>query len=103
MARKRKPRVIHIHGRRWFEKVNGNTYHTCSIYVDGEHVHKIPFSYGYDSQYEWNAADWLEENGYLPNREHHENGSGESLWRCCERHGIKLVNEVDDVQRKKDL
>lgn len=102
-TRKRKPRVIHIHGRRWFERTNGNTYHTCDIWVDGEHVHKIPFQYGYGSQYEWSAAEWLENNGYMPGRSHHANGGGDSLCRYCDEHGIKCVTEVDDVPRKKDL
>lgn len=101
--RKRKPRVIHIHGRRWFERVNGNTYHTCAIFVDGDCVTKTPFAYGYGTQYEWTAREWLCENGYCHGIGQHENGSGEPLWRYCERMGIKLVNEVDDVARRRDL
>lgn len=100
---KKKPKIIHIHGRRWFERTNGNTYHTCDIWVDGDHVQKLGFQYGYGTQYEWNACQWLAENGYLRGYQRHENGSGESLWRWCERNGVKLVNEVSDVQRKRDL
>ena len=95
--------VIHIHGRRWFERTNGNTYHTCDIWIDGEHVHKIPKQYGYGSQYEQSARDWLRDNGHLPGIEDQAGTPGESLWRYCERHSIKLVNEVDDVSRRRDL
>ena len=100
----RKPRVIHIYGRRWFERVNGNTYHTCDIWVDGQHVHKVPFNYGYGSMYRQNAEVWLRDSGYLPGIESYANtGTFESLWRYCDRHGIHFVDEVDDVPRKRDI
>lgn len=97
------PKAIHIHGRRWFDKVNGNTYHTATIYVDGELVHKIPFSYGYDDHYIQSATEWLDANGYLPDIEHYDNGGTESFWQYCDRNNIKKVTEVDDLPRKKDL
>jgi hypothetical protein len=92
-----------IIGRRWFEKTNGNTYHSATIYVDGKCVHKIDFAYGYGNQFEWNAAIWLEKNGYLEKLEHYQNGGHESLWRYCEKRGISYATEVIDVNRKKDL
>ena len=97
------PKAIHISGRRWFEKTNGNTYHSVRIYVDGEHVHTIPFEYGYGSQWEWTARGWLENAGYLPGIEARPGSPGEALWVYCERKGIKLVREVVDVSRKRDL
>ena len=30
-------------------------------------------------------------------------GGTESLWRYCERKGIKFVSEATDVQRERDL
>ena len=101
--RKPKTRVIHISGRRWFERRNGNTYHTANIYVNGECVGSVPFSYGYGSQFEWNARQWLKENGFLPGIEDHPNGGGDSLWRYCDTHGVKYTQEVVDVSRKRDL
>ena len=103
MARKRKPRVIHIHGRRWFERTNGNIYHTVEIWIDGEHIHKCEFEYGYESQYEWTAREWLAKNGYLPGIKDRESGGGEPLWNYCRGRGISFVNEVDDVPRRRDL
>jgi hypothetical protein len=94
---------ITIIARRWFHRGPGNTYHSAEILVNGACVHKIEFAYGYGEQYEWNAAMWLEENGYLPGREHYKSGGGESLWRYCEKHGITLAKSCADVQRKKDL
>ena len=97
------PKSIHIHGRRWFDKVNGNTYHTSAIFVDGELVHRTPFSYGYDDHYIQSATEWLDTSGYLPELEHYDNGGSESLWRYCDRKNIKKVTEVDDLPRKRDL
>jgi hypothetical protein len=92
-----------IIGRRWFQKTNGNTYHSVEIVVDGRQVHRINYAYGYDSQYRENAKNWLLENGYLPGMETKPGTPGESLWRYCERSGIALVDTVTDVARKKDL
>ena len=103
MARKLKVRSITVFGRRWFERTNGNTYHSALILVNGEHVHKIEFAYGYSNQYEWNARQWLADNGYLPGIESIDGRPGESLWRYCERLGISYVSEVVDVARKRDL
>lgn len=90
-------------GRRWFQRLYGNTYHSVTIHVDGKRVNKIPFSYGYGDQWEWNAWEWLEANGYAPKREHHANGSAEPPWVYCERMGIKYMRTVSDVGRKRDL
>lgn len=96
-------KTIHIHGRRWFDRRNGNTYHSVNVWIDGKLVHRTAFTYGYGRQYLWTATEALNRAGFLPGRETYGNGNGESLWRYCEKHGITLVDEVDDVQRKKDL
>jgi hypothetical protein len=98
-----RPQSIMLIGRRWFEKTNGNTYHSVSIYVDGKPIGKVDFRYGYGDQWQWTGCEWLERNGYLPGIEHFKNGGSESIWRYCERHGITFSSEVTDVQRKKDL
>jgi hypothetical protein len=103
MSRKTKVRSITVIGRRWWQKLYGNTYHSVEVLVNGECVHKIDFAYGYGDQYVWNARQWLAENGFLPGVEQHENGSGESLWRYCERLGIAYSASVTDVARKRDL
>lgn len=92
------PRSIEIHGRRWFRKGPGNTYHSVLIVVDGETVHVAPFAYGYGSQYMWTARAWLEQASYVPGI-----ADGESLWRYCERVGCAFLDNVSDVSRKRDL
>jgi hypothetical protein len=88
---------IVVVGRRWFERTNGNTYHSAEIYVNGHMVHKIGFTYGYGNQFEWNAWTWLKNNGYIKGA----NSSCPSYW--CRENGIVYNSTVTDVKRKKDL
>ena len=94
---------VFIVGRRWFRRGPGTTYHSVEIYADGKFLYKVPYAYGYNDQYEWTAAAWLESNGYMPGREHRENGSIESPWQYFQRNGIDYHHSVTDVSRKKDL
>jgi hypothetical protein len=98
-----KTKSITIIGKRWFERVNGNTYHSVIALVNGEEVVNVGFEYGYGSQYEWTAATELDKKGFLPGLEHYKNGGTESLWSYCEKNKIKYSQFVSDVQRKKDL
>jgi len=54
------------HGARWFDGVNGNTYH--SVYVkrcsDGE-VLKCEWQYGYGNHYRQTALKAMKEAGWL--------------------------------------
>jgi len=73
---------IEIHGKRWFQKTYGNTYHTARIYVGDELVVTTPIHYGYGDQYLQTAKEWLQRNGYT---------------------GDITVYSAIDVDRKKDL
>jgi hypothetical protein len=98
------PESITIIGRRWFEKTNGNTYNRVDIYIDQEKIHKTDFEYGYGNHYADIAAKWLYEHGHMPGRDMRGPGqSPEALWTYCRRVGIKLLDQVIDVARKKDL
>lgn len=94
---------IVIHGRRWFQRGPGNTYHSAEIIVDGKTVHKIDFRYGYGDQYLYNAFDWLENNGYIERLPRNSSNVPEAPWRWAERVGVTLNYSATDVQRKKDL
>lgn len=60
---KTKAKSVTVIGRRWRDKINGNTYHSARVFVDGACVASVPFQYGYGNQFEWNAADALEKSG----------------------------------------
>ena len=93
---------IMVVGRRWHRGGPGGTYHSAEIYVNGKHVHRIPFAYGYDSMYEQNAQEWLEKNGYIDVK-HYANGGMEPLWRIAQDKGFAYSASATNVARKKDL
>ena len=98
-----KTKSITIIGKRWFERVNGNTYHSVIALVNGKQVVNVRFNYGYGDQYVQTAMKLLEVGKFLPNIEHYKNGATESLWSYCEKNKIQYSQFVSDVQRKKDL
>ena len=65
------------HARRWFDKVNGNTYHSVRIVrcADGA-VLCCPFQYGYGDQYRQTALMAMCENGWIPEKYGKRNGNG---------------------------
>lgn len=85
---------ITVIGRRWFEKVNGNTYHSVEVYIDGERIGRVPYAYGYGNQYEQSAQEILNQEGYEATY---------PLSKWARENGHTLVQSVTDVQRKKDL
>ena len=99
----KQPRIIHINGKRWFDRRNGNTYHSVKAWADGALVFDCPFAYGYEEAYQETATDWLTANGYLEGREEYRNGCHEPFWQYAERKGIKYAFDVADVGRKADL
>lgn len=84
-----------VEGNRWFDKINGNTYH--KIYITdantNKQIYESEMTYGYDDQYRHTAMDWLIKQG---------------LWKEEDRFNHELVRNtfyfnVNDVNRKKDL
>jgi hypothetical protein len=55
-----------IIGRRWFDRVNGNTYHTAEVQVNGEFIGKSKMTYGYDEQYLETGKEILLDHYELP-------------------------------------
>ena len=68
-------RSLFIEGREWFDKVNGNSYFSARMWVDGGQVAILPFQYGYGSQFEYEAQKKLLELGWLP-----QEGKNQHLW-----------------------
>ena len=101
MKKLKKGDTITILGKRWFEKVNGNTYHSVKVWVNGNLIDQIDFDYGYGSMYSQNAQSLLEKH-YNLGLEKYPNGGSESLWHLKDQ-GINIIDNVVDVERKKDL
>ena len=98
---------IVIEVKRWFDKINGNTYHSVNVYVNGEFIGRVPFAYGYDRQYLQTAHTMLQEVGIYPitgkilssgaNKDYYDFSND------MRKHKNKFVVTVADVGRKKDL
>lgn len=57
---------LFIETKEWFDRVNGNSYFSTRIDVDGELVAVLPFQYGYGSHAENMAAKKLHKLGLNP-------------------------------------
>jgi len=59
---------IIVTGRKWFDKVNGNTYFSCYVQVptaSGFKSFNIPFQYGYGEQWQFEAVKVLKTLGFF--------------------------------------
>jgi hypothetical protein len=93
---------IFILGLLWTDKINGNTYHSSEVFIDGKMVGKVTMEYGNGDQFEWTGADILKGKrgkknylrGQLPD---------EFLWKYCDRKKITLTTRRIEVKRQRDL
>jgi len=100
---KRKVKSVTVIGRKWFDKINGNTYFTAEILVNGIHVRSMPFEYGYGEQYEQASLDWLEKSGLIPAFKQYANGGKEAVFQWKDREGIDFYSIASYVAKKREL
>lgn len=86
---------IHIEGRRWRDKVNGNTYHSARVFVDGELAAVAPFQYGYGDQYQWTG--WA---ALVKARNLKTDKQPESPFRWCDLNGVKYSADYMDTLKR---
>lgn len=63
---------IGVSGRKYWDKVNGNTYFSCRIsipHVNGWHCFNIPLQYGYGEQWQFEAVNVLKSIGFFADME----------------------------------
>jgi|LakMenEpi03Aug12_release.lakeMendotaPanAssembly.Ray.scaffolds.fasta_scaffold1238344_2 hypothetical protein len=58
-------RSLFIEGRLWFDKINGNTYYSNRIWVDGKIAFTMGMAYGYEEMYLHAAIQELYSRDYL--------------------------------------
>jgi hypothetical protein len=83
--------IVHVQGRAWFDRINGNTYHSCRIDLGPIGVQEsvfLPMEYGYGDQWQQTARDWLIKYGLIPDPGRYENGMRKRsdfpiLWGDC--------------------
>jgi hypothetical protein len=87
-------RSLFIEGREWFDKVNGNSYFSARIWVDGGQVAILPFQYGYGDQYTYEAQKKLLELGYLP-----QEGKSAGLWTIAQAQGFDYYAVITSTKK----
>ena len=87
-------RSLFIEGREWFDKVNGNSYFTARIWVDGGQVAILPFQYGYGDQFIYEAQKKLLELGYLP-----QEGKNRGLWTIAQADGFDYYSAKENTKK----
>lgn len=88
-------RSLFIEGREWFDKINGNSYFSARIWVDGGQVAILTFQYGYGDQYLYEAQKKLLELGYLP-----QEGKSAGLWSIAGANGFDFYSAKSLVIKK---
>ena len=65
-------RSLFVEGREWFDKVNGNSYFSARIWINGGQVAILPFQYGYGDSFIYEAQRKLIELGYISKEKENE-------------------------------
>ena len=95
-----KIKTIDLNAKEWFDKINGNSYFTCEIIINykmkDEKLIKLPFQYGYDSQYEYESFKAIIEELNLKTEEKH-------LYQFCRLRNIVLRSDIQKNCLKREL
>ena len=85
---------LYVEGREWFDKVNGNSYFSARIWVDGGQVAILTFQYGYGDQYLYEAQKKLLELGYLP-----QENKNQGLWSIAKEMGFDFYSAKSESKK----
>lgn len=96
-----KIKTIDVQAKEWHDKVNGNSYFAGKVIVNyqlpDEQTFVMPFQYGYEEQYLFEAGTVLERAGVFPS-----DRLG-SVTRYCRENGIILRHSIEKNCKKKEL
>lgn len=62
MKKLKKNSQVLVVGKKWFDKVNGNTYHSANVLINGEYLDGVDFEYGYGNAFEQTALKILQKH-----------------------------------------
>ena len=88
-------RSLFIECREWFDKVNGNSYFSARIWVDGGQVAILPFQYGYGDQFLYESQKKLLELGYIPQEE-----KNAGLWTIAQNLNFDFYSSKSNTIKK---
>lgn len=98
---------IVIIAKRWFDRINGNTYHSVKVYLDGKLLGIQPYAYGYGEGYLQSALEILQQSKvYIKTGEMLSSGMNKDYYEFMQdmrNHRENFVVECSDVARKRDL
>lgn len=88
---------------RWFDKVNGNTYHSVKI-TDNETGARLhcPLQYGYGDQYRYTALLAMAENAWLPEKYQKKNDGRPGDYVYYERENDYPINWIVTEGKKRE-
>jgi hypothetical protein len=79
---------IFIHAKQWFDKSGGNSYFSVRVHLNGRESFRLPFQYGYGSQYETAVREFLADT---------EDYAGS--FRELESRGIAIYSVIQDATK----
>lgn len=76
-----------VNAVRWFDKINGNTYHSVRVenVKTGETLKSYPVCYGYGDAYRQTALVLMAENNWLPEKYLNKGAKNSTLYHLYER------------------
>lgn len=89
--------IVNISAARWFERTNGNTYHSVTLSLPDGTQMRTPYAYGYGQQYEDTALALL--IAHFGDAKEDDT----RLFPYLTTKGFYPLVTVSDVRRKKDL
>ena len=92
--------TIDIHAKEWFDRINGNSYFSARVSLNGVEVARLPFQYGYGDHFQHESFEELDRLGYLT-LERYGNGATEAPWQWSQRHSVEVVARIDRDQLKR--
>jgi len=89
--------TIDIIGKEWFDKINGNSYHSAQVTINNDAVLYVPLTYGYDDHYLQSALKLLKAEYIIA-----KDFEG-SLSRYCYDNNISLDYHIIKKCLKRDV
>jgi hypothetical protein len=101
--------VLIIKAKKWFDRKNGNTYHSVKVFKNGKEIGTAPMTYGYGEQYLHTAFDLMQKKGmYKKTGKRFASGMDEDYYNFLMKlremkHKKQALVFEDDVPRMGDL
>lgn len=96
MTEQKEIKGAYVRCRRWFDKINSNTYHDVTIQYRKGNTDFVNMTYGYGEQCFQTAKEFLLENGILDNKY-----KNVPFWKIAKE--LDIETSIYDVNKKSEL